>query len=721
MRRLFPIILVCSAAGLVGAQDFRRVPRLAPRLTMGEPTALPRRPILHQRRPAVAYGKGVYFIVWQEGYNGLGGASDILGLRLDQAGRAIDQAPIPICTNAAIQESPAVAYCDGQFLVAWSDFRNGTDYDLYATLVTAAGDVKTPDGFLLSGGKGAQAEPAVASNGKDQFLVAWQDFRSREYMSIFAARVAARSGEVMDKDGFIAMPRGEKPVVVHTGGTYVVGQKWYAALVGENGAIKKESWQLWNSKTVLLPAATTAWGKALVFFNTEPWQDPWGWGGNGAIIGVSVTPDGQSPEAGRIRGQGNLSALEADGKVINCLDAARWRNHTGWPMGMPGGFKGTHEGTWPNGPVAAAYNGRSAVVVWSRAHVMDRRRLVNRDLYLRRVLDGWAYTDATKVRIVAGPTDESTPVLAAGPPGDLLLAYETVLEEGGVAIEYRLLTEEEDRDPPAVAYVAPLADDRMLVAFDEPVDPATAGQAAHYAIDGLAVKSATFNTDHRALQREVILETDPQTRGRTYTLTVTGVRDQSANANAAAGKPFEYLAKPGTFERSDFVARWAVRGTFPNKWDQKYIDPAAVRPSPGKDGWRAVECGGGCVLDLVKVFGPSDNATAYANAYVFSEKDRDVLVRIDSNDGNRAWLNGVVINSDPMEEGAGRGFHDYTNEVPARLKAGWNQLTVRVGNRVGFWLLAVQVTDWRKRPIRDLTWQLENPFEQPPAEEGKMP
>ena len=172
----------------------------------------------------------------------------------------------------------------------------------------------------------------------------------------------------------------------------------------------------------------------------------------------------------------------------------------------------------------------------------------------------------------------------------------------------------------------------------------------------------------------------------------------------------EYVAKPGTFERSRFVARWAVKGPFDRDWTQTPVDPKTVHPTPGHDGWKAAACHGGVVLDFRRAVAGLEGKSAVANTYVFSHRPRRVIVRIDSNDDNRTWLNGEVINADLLPPGQGRGFHDRTNEAPAQLKKGWNQLTIQVGNWIGKWQLAVQITDRAKQPIPDLTWQLANPF-----------
>jgi len=680
---------------------------IAPRLSMSDAVPLPRTTVLHQRHPAVAFGKGVYLIVWQEGFSGLGSDSNIVGLRLKADGTPMGD-PFFVCKAPGPQEAPAVAYCAGGFLVAWSDFRTGPNADVYARLLPLDPAAKGKQReMLIARGPNGQAHPAVGSNGADQFLLVWQDFRSGGF-SLRATRLSpANGGTVLDKDGFEVAGRGERPQVAFNGTNYLVLQKWYGAVVSTDGTVVSPSTALWRSKTVYRSAVTSAWGKGVAVFNTEPFQDPWGWGGNGAIVGATVAPDGASPEKAWEH-ISKLSNREADGKVKNCLDAARWRMHAGWPMGMPGALKNTDEGTWPSGVPAVAFNGRSVIAVWPRAQVMDRRRLANRDLYLRRVYEGWAFADEYKVKIVAGPTEEANPVLCAGPTGDVLLAYEKV-EPAGVGIAYRLLREADDKQAPRVVWTAPISDTKMIVAFDEPVDPAGAAEAGNYRIKGVAVKSAEVVADNRAQQREVILETDAQTRGKTYALTVRGVKDRSLNANPADGAPFSYVCKPGAFERSPFVARWAVKGPFERDWTKTPVDPKAVHPSPGADGWKEATCGGG-VLDLGRAVGKLNNKAACANTYVYSDRPRKVIVRIDSNDDNRTWLNGEVINADLLKPGDGRGLHNYVNEVPATLRKGWNQLTVQVGNFIGYWQLAVQITDTDKHPVPDLTWQVENPF-----------
>jgi hypothetical protein len=116
------------------------------------------------------------------------------------------------------------------------------------------------------------------------------------------------------------------------------------------------------------------------------------------------------------------------------------------------------------------------------------------------------------------------------------------------------------------------------------------------------------------------------------------------------------------------------------------------------------------VLRISHDFSKANNACMYANTYVFSDREREALVRVDSNDGNRIWLNGEVISSSPAKPT--RGFHDSTDEAEGKLKKGWNQLMIQVENKFGEWLMTAQITDRNKQPLPDLTYQLENPTEQ---------
>lgn len=156
--------------------------------------------------PAVAYGGKLFLAAWQAGRlapgdlrNGPVHNGDIVGVRVDRAGRPLDGKPFVIAAAPHLQERPRLASNGEIFLVVWQDFRNGRDWDVYAARVTAAGKLLDPAGLLVSGGPANQAKPQVAWDGKN-FVVAWQDFRSGRWYGVYSARVTAE-GKLLEKDG----------------------------------------------------------------------------------------------------------------------------------------------------------------------------------------------------------------------------------------------------------------------------------------------------------------------------------------------------------------------------------------------------------------------------------------------------------------------------------------------------------------------------------------
>jgi len=726
--------------------------RTAERLTVGREMALPSPTARGQRHPALAYGKGVYLLVWCEGFTGAGGQSDILAMRVAPSGELLDTKPIPVCTEAGIQELPAVAFCAGKFLVAWVQANRSSDAGgrLRMRAITPGGRPAPATHTLDLTGKATH--PALSSNGRDRFLLAWQEHNGKYFEvrgALLDAKNAAPPGgphlKIMSgsEPAGLGWARGGKIATAWTGSGYVVGQSSYATWLSPSGKPLLGLTRTWSSWSPGGHTIAPAWGKAFLFFSHRPYLDPWGWGGNGSILGMTVTPEGARSERDRFvkmfpADDKNLQfVLLADGNVPNALDVSRWFNHPGWPMGMPGGLKHTRGDLWPSGTPAAAHNGESLVVVWPRAHLADNRRLRNRDLYLRRVLPDWGLVDAEPVAVSAAPTEETNPVMCAGTRGKVLLAYEKLSAEG-VAVRYRAISEETDRDPPRVIWVAPKSRNEMVVAFDEPVAEKSI-RLEGFRIDGLKIRSAKFVPGGRAMRRMVLLETSPPTVGQEYALEVDAVTDRSPAANRMQNVKFRFLAKPGFMQirekvtrwpvngpptvtydsrcpvgHRDYIALWNVLGVLPRRATGHPFDPGKVQPSPGEEikvgettvKWRQIK---GEAVDLGGWFGRKADSTVYAATYTFSDRDREALLRMDTNGHNRAWLNGKLVNDGITGSKRDRSSHDHSDEVPVKLRRGWNRLLVQIENRAAYWFLCAQITDRRGRPMHDLTWQLDKP------------
>ncbi len=135
--------------------------------------------------PAAAFGGGVYLIVWEAGRHE---KADLVGLRIDKAGKILDAKPFVVSSAKDEQSRPRLAFGGGNFLVVWQDLRNEKDYDVYAARVSAGGKVLDPDGVAVASGEKNQCEPAVCFDGRS-FQVLWRHFNGKGY-NIHGGRVS---------------------------------------------------------------------------------------------------------------------------------------------------------------------------------------------------------------------------------------------------------------------------------------------------------------------------------------------------------------------------------------------------------------------------------------------------------------------------------------------------------------------------------------------------
>lgn len=177
-----------------------------------------------EQAPAVAFNGSIYLVVWQDNRNA---ADSIYGVRVAANGEILDPNAILICTLPGSHHSPAVAALNGQFLVTWTDSRNGWA-DIYGARVRDDGLVLEPNGFPITGNTNVQRAVAVAAN-NSHYLVVWRDDRNchlcqYEADDIYAARVTS-AGTVVDPDGIpVSQAPGsqEAPAVASNGEEFLV-------------------------------------------------------------------------------------------------------------------------------------------------------------------------------------------------------------------------------------------------------------------------------------------------------------------------------------------------------------------------------------------------------------------------------------------------------------------------------------------------------------------
>jgi hypothetical protein len=173
--------------------------------------------------PAVAFNGSLYLVAWQDDRNATTNDLDIYAARITPGGTLLDPGGIPVCRATNTQYQPQVAAVGSNFLVVWADLRNGLDFNIYGARVTGAGTVADPNGFPISTAGADQISPTVAANGTT-YLVAWQDWRNSTDSDIYAARVTT-NGVVTDPAGFVIAKANNlqaSPAAASDGTNYIV-------------------------------------------------------------------------------------------------------------------------------------------------------------------------------------------------------------------------------------------------------------------------------------------------------------------------------------------------------------------------------------------------------------------------------------------------------------------------------------------------------------------
>jgi hypothetical protein len=72
-----------------------------------------------------------------------------------------------------------VSDSSGGAILTWQDYRNGTNYDIYAQRMNSAGTVQwTANGVAIASAASNQQAPQLVSDGSGGAIITWEDYRS---------------------------------------------------------------------------------------------------------------------------------------------------------------------------------------------------------------------------------------------------------------------------------------------------------------------------------------------------------------------------------------------------------------------------------------------------------------------------------------------------------------------------------------------------------------
>ena len=139
---------------------------------------------------AVSDGAGGVVIAWQDGRNA---TNDIYAQRVSSTGAPLWTAGgVPVCTAAGTQMVPCITSDGaGGFVIAWQDLR-GASTDIYAQKLDANGVTQwTANGVAVCTASNSQLYAHAVQDSSGGAIIAWVDYRSGTNFDIYAQRVSA--------------------------------------------------------------------------------------------------------------------------------------------------------------------------------------------------------------------------------------------------------------------------------------------------------------------------------------------------------------------------------------------------------------------------------------------------------------------------------------------------------------------------------------------------
>jgi predicted lipoprotein with Yx(FWY)xxD motif len=140
---------------------------------------------------SVSDGAGGAIVTWYDLRNG---NWDIYARRISADGTVQWAADgVALCTATRDQYNPVIVSDGaGGANIAWVDYRSGNNYDIYAQQISATGTVQwTANGVALCSATGDQAGSTIVSDDAGGAIVAWADNRSGTNYDIYAQRISA--------------------------------------------------------------------------------------------------------------------------------------------------------------------------------------------------------------------------------------------------------------------------------------------------------------------------------------------------------------------------------------------------------------------------------------------------------------------------------------------------------------------------------------------------
>jgi hypothetical protein len=266
----------------------------------------------------VTDGAGGTIITWQD--SRIVNTNDIYAQRINAEGMIMWTTDgIPICTDTMNQDEPKIISDGvGGAIITWTDYRNGSNNDIYAQRINGAGVVQwQANGVPIHTGARTQWWPAIVSDGASGAIITWEDVEAFDSEDIYAQRIDSAGVLLWATDGIPICTESagqEQPAAISdgVGGAIIIwtdertggNNIWdiYAQRINAAGVVQ------WTMNGVPICTAVNPQSNPAIVTN----------GSNGAIIAWADQRNLNNPDiyAQQISGTG-ITQWAADGVVIS--------------------------------------------------------------------------------------------------------------------------------------------------------------------------------------------------------------------------------------------------------------------------------------------------------------------------------------------------------------------------------------------------------------------
>ncbi|MHA1272443.1 MAG: hypothetical protein ACTSQS_03310 [Promethearchaeota archaeon] len=148
-------------------------------------------------------GSGGAIIAWENVY---GSVKEIYAQRIDANGNILWENNGTVICNALGSQRFSKICSDGLggAIIAWEDFRNDIDWNIYAQRIDANGNTLWENnGTVICNANRSQGELEICSDGLGGAIIAWRDYRNDVDRDIYAQRIDANGNTLWENNGTV--------------------------------------------------------------------------------------------------------------------------------------------------------------------------------------------------------------------------------------------------------------------------------------------------------------------------------------------------------------------------------------------------------------------------------------------------------------------------------------------------------------------------------------